>query len=185
MMKISETTLPGVLLVDVQVFTDARGSFMETWHSERYAEGGVPPHFVQDNLSFSRHGVLRGLHFQHPHGQGKLVYVLQGEIFDVAVDIRIGSPTFGQWVGVPLSEKNHQQLYVPDGFAHGFCVVSPTAMVAYKCTDIYRPQTEGGVLWNDPELNIQWPISQPNLSPKDASYPLLRDIDPARLPQYR
>ena len=185
MMKISETALPGVLLIDVRVFADARGSFMETWQSERYAEGGIPRHFLQDNVSFSHHGVLRGLHFQHPQGQGKLVYVLQGEIFDVAVDIRVGSPTFGQWVGITLSENNHQQLYVPDGFAHGFCVVSQSAMVAYKCTDIYRPQTEGGVLWNDPELNIQWPISQPNLSLKDASYPLLRDIDSMRLPQYR
>ena len=184
-MKISETNLPGILLIDVKVFADERGSFMETWQAERYVEAGVPYHFVQDNVSFSRHGVLRGLHFQYPHGQGKLVYVLQGEVFDVAVDIRVGSPTFGQSVGVTLSENNNRQIYVPEGFAHGFCVVSPTAMVAYKCTDIYRPQSEGGILWNDPELNIPWPIAQPSLSPKDAVYPLLRAIDPARLPRYR
>src|SRR5262245_40470608 len=130
LMKISETALPGVLLIELQVFADARGSFMETWRRDRYEEQGIPAHFVQDNFSFSLYGVLRGLHFQNPHGQGKLIQALQGEIFDVAVDIRVGSPTFGQWLGVRLSEFNHHQLYITDGFAHGFCVMSQTAVVS-------------------------------------------------------
>jgi dTDP-4-dehydrorhamnose 3,5-epimerase len=185
LMKISETALPGVLLIELQIFADARGSFMETWRWDRYEEHGVPARFVQDNISFSLHGVLRGLHFQNPHGQGKLIYVLQGEIFDVAVDIRLGSPTFGQWLGVRLSEYNHHQLYIPDGFAHGFCVLSPTALVSYKCTDVYHPQSEGGILWNDPDLGIEWPIARPLLSPKDAAFPLLREIAQGRLLRYQ
>lgn len=184
-MKISETALPGVLLIELQIFADARGSFMETWRWDRYEEQGIPVRFVQDNVSFSLHGVLRGLHFQNPHGQGKLIQALQGEIFDVAVDIRVGSPTFGHWVSVTLSQDNRRQLYVPEGFAHGFCVVSQTAVVSYKCTDVYHPPSEGGILWNDPDLNIAWPIAHPLLSPKDAAFPPLREIAQERLPRYR
>ncbi|NPV26678.1 MAG: dTDP-4-dehydrorhamnose 3,5-epimerase [Firmicutes bacterium] len=184
-MKIYKTNLPGVVIIEPQVFTDHRGFFLETWNQKRYAEAGLPETFVQDNLSFSIKGVLRGLHFQYPHGQGKLVYVLQGEVYDVAVDIRVGSPTFGQWVGVNLSAQNNRQLYIPEGFAHGFCVLSDWAMFAYKCTDFYNPSTEGGVLWNDPEIGIEWPVNEPILSEKDRQYPRLEEISPDRLPQYR
>ncbi len=183
-MKVSETTLPGVLLIEPRVFTDSRGVFMETWRQDRYAAQGLPAQFVQDNLSLSVHGVLRGLHFQYPHGQGKLVQVLHGEIFDVAVDIRLGSPTFGRWIGLNLSGENHRQLYIPEGFAHGFCVASETAVVLYKCTNFYHPQAEGGVLWNDPELAINWPIRVPILSPRDALHPPLKALSQERLPLY-
>jgi len=166
------------------VYGDARGFFMETWHQQRYAAAGLPASFVQDNLSWSKKGTLRGLHFQHPHAQGKLVFVLQGEVFDVAVDIRNGSPTFGQWVGVTLSADNKRQLFLPAGFAHGFCVTSETALFAYKCTDFYHPQAEGGVIWDDPGLGIEWPIDTPLLSAKDRSYPRLTELPPERLPQY-
>jgi dTDP-4-dehydrorhamnose 3,5-epimerase len=166
------------------VYGDARGFFMETWHQQRYAAAGLPASFVQDNLSWSKKGTLRGLHFQHPYAQGKLVFVLQGEVFDVAVDIRNGSPTFGQWVGVTLSADNKRQLYIPAGFAHGFCVTSETALFAYKCTDFYQPQAEGGIIWDDPELGIEWPIDTPLLSAKDRTYPRLTELPPERLPQY-
>ncbi|MBS3934243.1 MAG: dTDP-4-dehydrorhamnose 3,5-epimerase [Truepera sp.] len=183
-MKIVATKLPGVLLCEPAVYGDARGFFMETWHQQRYAAAGLPASFVQDNLSWSKKGTLRGLHFQHPHAQGKLVFVLQGEVFDVAVDIRNGSPTFGQWVGVTLSADNKRQLFLPAGFAHGFCVTSETALFAYKCTDFYHPQAEGGVIWDDPGLGIEWPIDTPLLSAKDRSYPRLTELPPERLPQY-
>jgi len=183
-MKISETKLPEVLIIEPAVFGDARGFFMETWHQKRCAAVGLPTSFVQDNLSFSRQGTLRGLHFQHPHAQGKLVYVLQGEVFDVAVDIRFGSPTFGQWVGITLSAGNKRQLFIPPGFAHGFCVTSETALFAYKCTDFYNPQAEGGIIWNDPDIGIAWPIDTPVLSEKDRNYPRLKELPPGRLPQY-
>ncbi|MDZ4042083.1 MAG: dTDP-4-dehydrorhamnose 3,5-epimerase [Eubacteriales bacterium] len=183
-MKVIETKLPGVLIIEPKVFSDARGFFMETWNQARYAEAGVPAKFVQDNLSFSARGVLRGLHFQHPNDQGKLVYVIQGEVFDVAVDIRVGSPTFGQWVGVTLSNDNKRQLYIPEGFAHGFCVTSDSALFAYKCTDFYNPQAEGGIIWNDPEIGIKWPTSKPLLSEKDSTYPPLKQIPPEHLPRY-
>jgi dTDP-4-dehydrorhamnose 3,5-epimerase len=181
-MDITKTDLPGVVIIEPRVFTDTRGSFMETWHQARYHELGLPAQFVQDNVSFSIRGALRGLHFQHPKGQGKLIQVLHGEVFDVAVDIRVGSPTFGKWVGVTLSGDNHRQLYIPEGFAHGFCVVSDTAAVMYKCTDFYQPQSEGGVLWNDPDLKISWPIQSPLLSPKDSSFLSLREVSVQRLP---
>lgn len=183
-MKILPTELPGALLVEPDVFGDARGFFMETWNRDRYAQAGLAANFVQDNLSFSRKGTLRGLHFQNPQPQGKLVYVLQGEVFDVAVDIRVGSPTFGRWLGVTLSAENKRQFYVPEGFAHGFCVTSDTALFAYKCTDLYNPQTDGGVLWNDPDIGIQWPIAEPLLSDKDRRAPLLRDVPREKLFQY-
>lgn len=183
-MKITQTDLPGVIIIEPDVFSDDRGFFMETYHQHRYEELGIKAQFVQDNLSCSRQGVLRGLHYQHPHGQGKLVYVLKGEVFDVAVDIRKGSPYFGKWVGIILSDKNKRQLYIPEGFAHGFVVISQEALFAYKCTDFYHPQTEGGIIWNDPGLGIEWPIKDPVLSVKDASYPRLCEIAEERLPLY-
>ena len=150
-----------------QVYGDDRGFFMETYNREKALELGLPSDFVQDNHSKSSYGVLRGLHYQSPQWQGKLVRVVQGEIFDVAVDIRDGSPTFGNWVGFLLNEDNKQQLYVPQGFAHGFCVTSDTAEVVYKCTSLYKPEQEGSLLWNDPDIGIDWPIESPNLSDKD------------------
>jgi len=166
-MIIETTPLAGLLLVKPDVFGDERGFFQETWNLRRYTEAGLDRHFVQDNLSLSRKGILRGLHFQNPGPQGKLVYVLQGEVFDVAVDVRADSPTFGQWYGAILSAENHHQLFVPEGFAHGFCVTSETALFAYKCTDFYNPKAEFSLLWNDPEIGIDWPIKNPELSEKD------------------
>lgn len=166
-MIIETTPLAGLLLVKPDVFGDERGFFQETWNLRRYTEAGLDRHFVQDNLSLSRKGILRGLHFQNPGPQGKLVYVLQGEVFDVAVDVRADSPTFGQWYGATLSAENHHQLFVPEGFAHGFCVTSETALFAYKCTDFYNPKAEFSLLWNDPDIGIDWPIKNPELSEKD------------------
>lgn len=184
-MKLTETNLPGVIIIEPDVFGDERGFFMETWHQLKYKEAGLPARFVQDNLSYSGKGVLRGLHFQCPNTQGKLVFVLRGEVFDVAVDIRSGSPTFGRWTGIMLSGDNKLQLYIPKGFAHGFWVTSETALFAYKCTDIYNPRAEGGIIWNDPDIGIAWPFKEPVLSEKDKMYPLLREIPPERLPEYR
>ncbi len=184
-MRIKETSLPGVIIIEPDVFGDERGFFMETWHQIKYREAGLPAAFVQDNLSYSSRAVLRGLHFQYPNTQGKLVFVLQGEVFDVAVDIRPGSPTFGCWTGVTLSSANKNQLFIPEGFAHGFCVVSETALFAYKCTDIYNPKAEGGIIWNDPDIDISWPVNNPVLSDKDKYYPRLKEIPPEKLPVYR
>lgn len=180
-MNVIETPLAGLLIIEPKVFGDDRGFFFEIWSRQRYQEMGINVDFVQDNLSFSRHGVLRGLHFQNPQAQGKLVYVLQGEVFDVAVDIRKGSPTFGQWHGVVLSGDNKRQFWVPAGFAHGFCVTSETALFAYKCTDPYAPQHERAIRWDDPTLAIDWPIKVAQVSDKDRLAPLLADIDPAHL----
>jgi len=180
-MKVIETPLAGLLVIEPKVFGDERGFFLETWSRQRYQETGINVDFVQDNLSFSRRGVLRGLHFQNPQPQGKLVYVLQGEVFDVAVDIRKGSPTFGRWHGVVLSGENKRQFWVPAGFAHGFCVTSETALFAYKCTELYAPQHERSIRWDDPSLAIDWPITEPQVSDKDRLAPLLADIDPASL----
>ena len=177
-------SLPEVLLIEPGRFGDARGYFMETWHQERYAAAGIKLAFVQDNLSRSAHGILRGLHLQHPNAQGKLVYVLEGEVFDVAVDVRVGSPNFGKWTGAHLSSEDHRQLWIPPGFAHGFCVTSETAMFAYKCTALYSVADELGVAWNDPALAISWPVAEPRLSAKDAALPRLAELDPARLPRY-
>lgn len=176
--------IPGVLVIDPALFGDQRGYFLEVWHQERYRNLGLPAAFVQDNVSRSERGILRGLHLQHPYGQGKLVHVLDGEVFDVAVDVRVGSPTFGRWVGEHLSSDNHRQLYIPPGFAHGFCVLSPSALFAYKVTEIYHPETEFGIAWDDPELGIAWPVTSPGLSAKDAAAPRLRDVPLPRLPQY-
>lgn len=183
-MKVLEAKLPGVFIIEPRVFSDNRGYLMETWSQSNYAQMGLTTTFVQDNLSFSTYGVLRGLHFQNPNSQGKLVYVLQGEVFDVAVDIRAGSPTFGQWASVILSAENHRQVYIPQGFAHGFCVLSETALFAYKCTDFYNPGAEGGVMWNDPDIAIDWPVTTPVLSEKDRNYPKLKDIPIDSLPKY-
>ncbi len=184
-MNTIESPLPGVLVLEPRVFRDDRGFLLETWKSDRYAALGLPEQFVQDNLSHSRRGVLRGLHYQHPTAQGKLLTVLHGEVFDVAVDIRAGSPTFGRWFGTTLSSENLKQLWVPEGFAHGFLVTSDQAVVLYKCTELYTPSDEGSVLWNDPEIGIEWPSSQPPvLSPKDAAAPRLRDLPPNRLPRF-
>lgn len=184
-MKVIETTLAGALIIEPKIFGDPRGYFMETFQAARYADAGIPGPFVQDNLSFSRRGILRGLHVQNPRPQGKLVQVLQGEVFDVAVDIRVGSPTFGKWEGVVLSAENGRQFYVPAGFAHGFVVTSDTALFAYKCTDYYAPESELSILWNDPDIAIAWPLTEPQLSAKDAVALRLSDIDPARLPEYQ
>lgn len=183
-MKVEKTALPGVLLIKPKVFGDSRGFFVETWNRARYAEQGLDVDFVQDNLSFSKRGILRGLHFQNPHGQGKLVQVLEGEVFDVAVDIRKGSPTFGQWLGVNLSSENRHQFYVPPGFAHGFCVLSETALFSYKCTDLYHPEHECSILWNDPDLKIDWPICDPQLSEKDQSGRRLKELPETVLPEF-
>lgn len=166
-MRVTATSIDDVLLIEPDVYGDARGYFQETFQANRYREFGIDVSFVQDNISLSRRGVLRGLHFQEPNPQGKLVYVLQGEVYDVAVDMRRGSPTYGQWVGEYLSADNHLQLWVPPGFAHGFCVTSDTALFAYKCSDYYRPDTEHTVLWNDPDLNVKWPVAEPKISDKD------------------
>jgi len=173
--KISETELPGVLLLEPKRFGDDRGFFMELFHAKRYSEAGIPGPFVQDNFSRSAKGILRGLHFQQPHAQGKLVQVFAGTVYDVAVDIRRGSPTFGKWVGVELSADNRRQLWVPAGFAHGFCVLSESADFHYKCTELYSPASEHGIAWNDPDLGIPWPVKSPLLSPKDSAAPRLKD----------
>lgn len=180
-MRVHRTDLEDVLLIEPAIYPDDRGYFLETWQARRYHAGGVPERFVQDNVSFSRKGVLRGLHFQNPHPQGKLVTALQGEIFDVAVDLRKGSPTFGRWTAAILSGANGRQLYVPEGFAHGFVVLSETALVHYKCTDYYDPAADGGLRWDDPDLAIAWPVQDPILSPKDAAAPYLREIAEERL----
>jgi dTDP-4-dehydrorhamnose 3,5-epimerase len=184
-MRVTKTILNGVLMVEPQVFDDTRGHFMETYQRARYADAGIDVNFVQDNLSFSRKGTLRGLHFQHPHGQAKLVQVLVGHVFDVTVDIRSSSPTFGRWLGIHLSDVNKRQVFVPEGFAHGFSVVSDTALFLYKCSDLYAPDCEGGLLWSDPDIGIKWPVEKQILSEKDAKYPRLKDIPVERLPRYK
>ena len=177
-MQVLKTEIPGVSIIEPGVFEDSRGLFKETYERNRYADAGIAEEFVQDNLSRSCRGTLRGLHYQRQHPQGKLVQVFRGEIFDVAVDLRRNSPQFGKWVGVILSESNHRQFYVPEGFAHGFCVLSETADVFYKCTDFYHPEHERTLLWNDPDVNIQWPLqAEPILSEKDGKGTLLSEID--------
>ncbi len=175
-MKFLQTALPGVLLVEPDVWRDERGFFLESYHAGKYRDGGIPLPFVQDNHSRSARGTLRGLHAQWRKPQGKLVRVLQGEIFDVAVDVKPGSPTFGQWVGATLNSENHLQIWVPAGHLHGFCVLSETAEVEYKCTDVYDPGGEVGVAWSDPDIGIEWPVRTPVLSGKDAAAPLLKDV---------
>ena len=175
-MKIRATELLEVLIVEPQVFEDERGFFLETYHARKYAEAGIPAVFVQDNHSRSRRYTLRGLHAQGRHPQGKLVRVTQGEIFDVAVDIRLRSATFGRWVGMRLSARDFRQAYVPPGFAHGFCVLSESAEVVYKCTEFHDPSDEIGIVWNDPEIGITWPVAEPILSDKDRHAPRLAEV---------
>ena len=181
-MQVQATELPGVLLFEPRVHSDHRGYFIELWSEARYAAAGLPAKFVQDNMSYSRRGVLRGLHLQYPHAQGKLVSVLRGEIWDVAVDVRRDSERYGDWFGTTLSAENRRQLYIPEGFAHGFVVTGEEALVLYKVTDFHEPAAETTVLWSDPELGIRWPIAEPSVSAKDAAGLPLRAIAPERLP---
>jgi dTDP-4-dehydrorhamnose 3,5-epimerase len=182
-MNVIETPLPGVLVIEPKVYADPRGYFLETYSEQRYRNAGLKAAFVQDNISGSSRGTLRGLHYQHPRGQGKLVQAIEGAVFDVAVDIRPDSPNFGRWHGVTLTAEKHNQMYIPAGFAHGFYVLSETALFSYKCTDYYSPGAEGGIAWNDPGIAIQWPLSgEPVLSDKDAGFGRLSDIPVDQLP---
>jgi dTDP-4-dehydrorhamnose 3,5-epimerase len=174
-MNVKEAPVPGVLVIEPKRFGDARGFFFETYHQRRYLEIGIPAAFVQDNYSRSVKGTLRGLHYQLPHAQGKLVQVIAGAVWDVAVDVRRGSPTFGRWFGLELSGENGRQLWVPAGFAHGFCVLSDSADFLYKCTDFYAPECEHGLAWDDPDIGVQWPVEAPLLSKKDQAAPRLKD----------
>lgn len=183
-MKVIETSLPGCVIIEPAVFGDDRGFFFETWNADRYGEHGLPTKFVQSNVSASARGVLRGLHYQWPNPQGKLVSVLEGEVYDVAVDIRRGSPHFGRWSAVILSAENKRQFWIPEGFAHGFAVLSERAIFSYLCTAQYDKAADAGVRWDDASIGIDWPISEPLLSDKDAKAPLLEDVSPDRLPIY-
>lgn len=182
-MNVIPTELPGVVVIEPRVFGDARGLFFESWSAERYAAAGIGAPFVQDNVSVSPRGVLRGLHYQWPKPQGKLVGVLRGEVFDVVVDVRAGSPTFGRWVSATLTGEQNRQLWIPPGFAHGFQVLSDDALFVYKCTDYYAPECEHAIAWNDPELGIVWPIADPVLSAKDRAAPPLRALARERQPR--
>ena len=175
-MKITSTSIPDVLIIEPDVFGDERGFFMESWHYKKYSEQGLNVEFVQDNYSRSRKGVLRGLHYQLRQPQGKLVRVTSGVVFDVAVDIRKGSPSYGKWVGIELSSDNFKQFYVPPGFAHGFYVLSETADLFYKCTDYYAPEYEHGILWNDADIGIDWPGDNFKVSEKDARNRNFKDL---------
>ena len=175
-MKVTPTAIADVLIIEPKVFGDTRGFFLENFHAARYAEAGIQGQFVQDNHSHSAKGVLRGLHFQKQYPQGKLVQVTSGIVFDVAVDIRPASPTYRKWVGINLVADEHKQFYLPPGCAHGFCVLSDYADFQYKCTDYYHPEDEGSIRWDDPDIGIQWPITEPTLSTKDANAPLLKEL---------
>ena len=183
-MRVIETPLSGVVVIEPKVFGDNRGFFLETYKDDAFKEVGVLDKFVQDNHSRSQKGVLRGLHYQLVQPQGKLVRVTRGRVFDVAVDVRRGSPTFGQWYGAMLDDETHRMMYVPPGFAHGFCVISDVADFIYKCTDYYHPQSEQGIAWNDPDIGIRWPIQKCTLSDKDKQNPKLSDQDVDKLPRY-
>ncbi|MGA1865419.1 MAG: dTDP-4-dehydrorhamnose 3,5-epimerase [bacterium] len=169
--------LPGVIIIEPEIFEDSRGFFMEVYHHEKYRHAGIKEHFVQDNRAGSKKNTIRGLHYQIENAQGKLVLVLAGKIYDVAVDIRRNSPTFGKWLGMILSDENKTSLYIPPGFAHGYCVLSDKAEVLYKCTDLYAPQYERCIRWDDPALAIEWPVKEPILSGKDKNAPYLKDAD--------
>jgi dTDP-4-dehydrorhamnose 3,5-epimerase len=180
-MNVTRCDLAGLLLIEPAVFGDNRGFFLESWNQQRYREAGMPLDFVQDNFSLSGRGTLRGLHFQNPGAQGKLVSVWQGEVWDVAVDIRRQSPTFRRWFGTTLSADNKRQLYVPPGFAHGFVVTSESALFHYKCTSPYSPKDEQGFRWDDPAIGISWPVSNPNLSKRDTASPLFSELPADKL----
>ncbi|HRQ35451.1 MAG TPA: dTDP-4-dehydrorhamnose 3,5-epimerase [Chiayiivirga sp.] len=183
-MKLIETDLPGCLIIEPRVFGDERGFFYESWNKAKLAEVGLTVDFVQGNVSASSRGVLRGLHYQWPNPQGKLVSVLEGEVYDVAVDIRRGSPTFGRWSAVMLTAANRRHFYIPEGFAHGFAVVSERAVFTYQCTAAYDAAADAGIRWNDAALGIDWPLAEPILSDKDARAPFLAEVAPDRLPEY-
>jgi len=183
-MIVQKTKIPGMVIIDLDVFRDSRGSFLESYQKERYKEHGLNTKFVQDNHSHSKKYVLRGMHYQINQPQSHLVYVVRGDIFDVGVDLRIGSPTFGQWLGFRLSESRPQQLFLPAGVAHGFCTLSDNADILYKCTDYFDPNDEGGLLWNDPDLGIDWPIDQPIIHSRDSKFPVLRNISKSHLPSF-
>jgi dTDP-4-dehydrorhamnose 3,5-epimerase len=182
-LRVVATELPGVLVVEPTVWRDARGSFVETWHARRYAEAGIPDAFVQDNRSRSVRGTIRGLHLQTGRPQGKLVQIVEGEVYDVAADVRIGSPCFGRWVGTRLTGDDARQLWIPAGFAHGFCVLSAEAVVEYKCTAAYDPASEVRIAWDDPDLGVRWPVPAPLLSDGDRAAPRLAQVR-ERLPAY-
>jgi len=183
-MKVIETQIPGVVVIEPQVHGDARGFFYESYNAQMYKKAGLDLRFVQNNVSRSAHGVLRGLHYQWPNPQGKLVSVLEGEVYDVAVDIRAGSPTFGRWAAAILSAHNKRHFWIPEGFAHGFAVLSDFATFAYQCTALYDRAADAGIRWNDGDVGVDWPISAPQLSEKDERAPFLRDVPPDKLPQY-
>ena len=182
--KSLDTSIPGILLFEPDMFKDSRGYFMEIFHRKKYAEIGLDRSFVQENFSHSKRGIIRGLHYQLRQPQAKFLYVMRGEIFDVAVDIRRGSPTFGKWFGTNLSDENRRQIFVPEGFAHGFCVLSESADVFYKCTDFYNPGDEYGIFWSDKTIGIDWPIENPFLSEKDSLFKPLKAIAEKNLPAY-
>ena len=184
-LKRIDTRLPGVCVIEPVVHGDARGYFFESFHAEKYKALGIDAQFVQSNVSRSAQGVLRGLHYQWPNPQGKLVSVLEGEVYDVAVDIRRGSPTFGQWEAAMLTADNHRQLWIPEGFAHGFCVVSDSATFMYQCTALYDPKADAGVRWNDAAIGIDWPVAEPLLSAKDQQSPFLADVLADKLPMFQ
>ena len=181
-MNIVTTSIEGILIIEPEVYEDSRGFFMETYNRNRYMKAGIDTVFVQDNLSYSVKNTVRGLHFQIKKPQAKLLQVITGEIFDVAVDIRQNSATFGKWTGFHLSDRNKRQLFVPQGFAHGFCVLSETAHFLYKCSDFYAPDDEGGIIWSDPDIGIDWPVEDPIISEKDKQYPNLSDLTEEQLP---
>ena len=183
-MKIITTSIKGILIVEPKTFKDKRGFFMETYNQNRYNESGISATFVQDNLSYSLKNTLRGLHFQIKHPQAKLIQVISGEIFDVAVDLRPGSATFGKWTGVHLSDENRRQVFIPKGFAHGFCVLSEFALFYYKCSDFYAPDDEGGIIWSDPDIGIEWPVENPIISEKDKQYYKLSGLTAEQLPSF-
>ena len=182
---VTPTAIPEVVVIEPRIFNDRRGHFFELYHGERFPAQGLPACFVPDNVSHSKNRVLRGLHYQLGNPQGKLVTVMEGEIYDVAVDVRRGSPTFGRWVGATLSSRNCLQVYIPEGFAHGFCVLSETATVLYKCTAYYTPGEERTIRWDDPVLSIAWPVTDPILSEKDAGAPTLALLPPDDLPLFK
>jgi len=181
-MKIITTSIAGILIIEPKTFQDKRGFFMETYNRNRYNASGINATFVQDNLSCSLKNTVRGLHFQIKHPQAKLIQVISGEIFDVAVDLRRGSATFGKWTGIHLSDENRRQAYIPEGFAHGFCVLSEFALFYYKCSDFYAPDDEGGIIWSDPDIGIEWPVINPIISEKDKQYQKLSRLNIDQLP---
>lgn len=183
-MKLIETSLPDVVVLEPLLHVDNRGFFLETYREDSLQQAGISEHFVQENQSRSTYGVLRGLHYQQTQPQGKLVRVARGKLFDVVVDVRKGSPNFGQWYGTTLDEESMRMIYIPAGFAHGFVVLSDIADIIYKCTDYYHPESEQGILWNDPDINIEWPITDVQLSEKDSNNRILKDLPASYLPSY-